>query len=101
MGRESCDVAAGPCQSRDDSAVLRIDHAHRDDRQCAGHLLGCEGWRCGRRQDEVDLESYQFFDQARQLFDASVREPVFDDDIAAFDVTEFLQALLGDLPPPR
>jgi len=88
------DIAARAGQAGDESQthgiIARIIH---DDRDGARRLFGGES-PCGATDNEaVDLESDHLGNQLRKTLDLAVRKARLDDEILAFRIAQFLEAL--------
>src|SRR5438477_6487725 len=91
------DIAARPRQAGDEPAPNRIGGSSEDNGEGPGRLLGSHGGECGWGQDDIDLEGNEFGRESGEPLELPLGISVFDQDVAALDVTELTQSLAEGL----
>ena len=87
------DIASRSREASDESQTHGIIAKTHDDRDGARRLFGGES-PCGATDNEaVDLESDHLGNQLRKTLDLAVRKARLDDEILAFRIAQFLEAL--------
>jgi hypothetical protein len=87
------EVAARSVQAGDKSHQDRIEPYLEDDRNRRGCRLGCKCRGAAGRGNHGDLSANQLRRQHRQPIVLPLRPAVFDRDVLALDITDFLEAL--------
>src|SRR5437870_13206007 len=90
-------------ESRHDGT--RAAHRRHDHWDCFGRVFSRYGGGGPPRHDQVDLKTYQFGREVREPLGATIRRPIFDDQVSPFDVAELPQPLaqrggIGGVPCP-
>ena len=87
--RNPGDIASGLREARYQRP--RRAHGRHDHRNGRGRILGCVRGRSAPRHDEVDLEADQFGCEVGEALSATVRRPIFEDQVLTFDIAEIPQ----------
>jgi hypothetical protein len=91
---DTCEVAARTSEAGDKTELDRVIADNEDDRDCAGCFLDREGHsRAAHRDDHCHVAAHEFGSRSVQPIDTVFRPAVFDRDVLALDITDFLQAL--------
>ena len=86
-------IPAWPCEAGDEPVPNRIGYDPRDNGDCAGRLLGCQGCSRVPSNNDVNLETGQLGHELREPLDPSLRRSVLDDDGPALHVAALAQPL--------
>ena len=90
-GRHPGNIAPRVREARHDG--MRVAHRRHHHGNGSGRVLGRPGgWR-PPGHDQVDLETNQFGREVREPLGATIRRPIFDDQVSPFDVAEVPQPL--------
>ena len=92
-GRQARDVASRSRQAGHKPAPDGITDGNHDDRGCLRRLLGRQGRRRARGNEDIYLETNQLGRQAGESVGRPWCAPAFNDDVLALDVTELAQPL--------
>jgi hypothetical protein len=90
-GSHPRDIATRVREARHDGA--RVAHRRHNRWNCFGRFFGRPGgWR-PPGQNQVDLETNQFGREVREPLGATIRRPIFNDQVSPFDVAHVPQPL--------
>jgi len=88
------DIAARPRKAGAEPAPNRIGNTGEDNGDGPGRLHGGQGGECASaHEDDINLEPNQFGRESGEPLGLPLGVPVFNHDVAAFDVTEVTQSL--------
>ena len=90
--RQPSDIAARPREARDEPALDGIANTSEDDGDRFGGLHGRQGDACAScHENDIDLEQNQFGCKSGGALDPPLGVSIFNDNVAALDVTEIAQ----------
>ena len=91
---QACDVPTRPRQAGDEARAQGIAGAQHHDRDRSRCLLELSEGTAYSRDENVDLEAYQFCCHCRKPIEVTVAPETLDDQVLPLDVTELPQALV-------